>query len=364
MTISTESAQVKTAITDIYSSLEKMDSINLSQAKVYTDSKEELINVLESKIPALIKSMKESAGSEMKEQIEKATVDYDIFESKCKTELYRLAQVIAEKTSHSGNTAPERNLSKSDAIHLKKADPPTFSGREEDYLEFHRKWLAVVGPAHLPEEAEIDRLREALPKDAEEMLIGVTKLSAAWSILKKRYGDEDLIIVKLKNELKALSIPVGLDHETMINLTIKVRSLVTRLKQLKAAKALKYDAEFVAAIYFQLPERYKQEWLKFDKSAYDFKWSALLEFLEQSYDKAVEEKLLLATLTPPSGSIGLAAAVIESDSSRVSNVSGQVTDKDADRKERYEEARIKAGRCPIQLRTHLQDEMDKFIVAI
>ena len=125
--ISTESSQVKAAITDIYSSLEKLDSINLSQAKVYTDSKEELINVLESKIPALIKSMKESAGSEMKEQIEKATVDYDIFESKCKTELYRLAQVIAEKTSHSGSTASERNLSKSDAIHLKKADPPTVS---------------------------------------------------------------------------------------------------------------------------------------------------------------------------------------------------------------------------------------------
>ena len=142
--------------------------------------------------------------------------------------------------------------------------------------DFHRKWLAIVGPAKLPAEAEIDRMRDALPADARDMLTGVTNITKAWDILKKRYGDEDLIAVKLKNELKSLVIDSKLDHEKVIALVIKVRSLVTRLDQLKASKALRYDGEFVAAVYFQLPTRHKQDWLKFDKSAYKDKWSALM----------------------------------------------------------------------------------------
>ena len=47
--------------------------------------------------------------------------------------------------------------------------------------------------------------------------------------LKKRFGDEDLIAIKLKNELKSLVISAQQDHEKIIALVIKVRSLVTRL---------------------------------------------------------------------------------------------------------------------------------------
>ena len=43
-----------------------------------------------------------------------------------------------------------------------------FTGEETDYPEYTRKWLAVVGPAQLPEEAEVDSLRHALPRDASE----------------------------------------------------------------------------------------------------------------------------------------------------------------------------------------------------
>ena len=164
---------------------------------------------------------------------------------------------MAEKTSHSVSASPFKSDSGSEAIHLKKIDAPTFTGREEDCPEFYRKWVAIVGPAKLPEEAEVDRLRDALPEEAKDMLVGVSKIATAWDILKKRYGDEDLIAVKLKNELKALSITAALDHEKMISLVIKVRSIVSRLNLLKASKALKYDGEFVASVYFQLLDRHK-----------------------------------------------------------------------------------------------------------
>ena len=142
-------------------------------------------------------------------------------------------------------------------------------------------------PARLPEEAEVDRLKDSLPKDAREMLTGVNKTAKAWEILKKRFGDVDLIATKLKNELKCLSISAKEEHERVIVLVIKIRSLVSRLESLGASEALKYDGEFVSAVYFQLPDRQRNEWLKFDKSSYGHKWPALLAFLEEVYDRAV-----------------------------------------------------------------------------
>ena len=83
---------------------------------------------------------------------------------------------------------------------LKKVDPPQFSGEKIDYPEFFRKWNAIVGPANLPDEAEVDRLRDALPVNARDMLVCVNKISKAWEILNKRFGDKDVIETKLKKE--------------------------------------------------------------------------------------------------------------------------------------------------------------------
>jgi hypothetical protein len=284
-------------VDDTYKRLQSTQEINPSQAQVYKDLKDELMDVIDVKIPSLIKTITDLAGHTEEQSVIKLNQDFAAFEAKEKTRLYRLVQLIAEKTSAPQFSGHGRSSGRSEAVHLKKADPPTFSGQEVDFPEFYRKWLAIVGPARLPEEAEVDRLRDALPKEAEEMLTGVSKVSRAWDILRKRFGDEDLIATKLKNELKALTITVKLDHEKIISLVIKVRSLMTRLDTLKASEALKYDGEFVSAIYFQLPYRHKQEWLKFDKKSYGDKWSALMAFLEESYDNAVQEKLLLASLT-------------------------------------------------------------------
>ena len=148
----------------------------LSQAQVYKDLKADLISVIDSKIPILLKTMNDIANSEPacsvdKEELSKVNTQFDIFESSAKTKLYKMVQLLADKISHSFNPSSTGPSVKSEAIYLKKTDPPSFSGREEDYPEFYRKWAAIVSPARLPEEAEIDRLREAIPKEAEEMLI-------------------------------------------------------------------------------------------------------------------------------------------------------------------------------------------------
>ena len=236
-------------------------------------------------------------------------------------------------------------------------DPPRFSGNEVDYPEFHRKWLAVVVPARLPEEAEIDRFRDALPRDAKEMLTGVVKLSKAWDILKKRYGDEDLIAIKLKNELKGLVITEKADHEKIITLAIKIRSLVSRLESIKASEALKYDGEFISAIYFQLPERHKTKWLEFDASTFPNKWAALLAFLDVAYERAVKEKLLLASYTPAKevfvkkANAGLLATKVVEGGDEASTGAGEAQQL-ANQKKKLEEVRERVGKCPACFKEH------------
>ena len=299
--IKLESSQVTESLDETYKRLHSLDNINSGQCQAYTTLKNELIAVLDDKLPALIKSVLALAGPAEEKDVKRVEKEFAALESKEKPRLYQLSQVIAEKivdTSPSTSSSGRASAPKSETVHLKKMEPPKFSGCEVDFPEFHRRWLAIVVPANLCEEAEIDRLRDALPKEAKEMLTGVVKLSKAWDILKKRYGDEDLIATKLKNELKGLVISEKTDHEKIITLVVKIRSLVSRLESLKASEALKYDGNFISAVYFQLPDRHKTKWLEFDASLHSDKWAALNAFLETSYDHAVKEKLFLASYTP------------------------------------------------------------------
>ena len=351
--VNLESGQVTKSLDETYKNIQSVSGINLSQAQVYNNLTERLMFVIDTKIPALLKSVAGAKDVATKNKVIKSGVDFEAFEAQEKPRLYHLVQLIAQKTSHTqaASSSSDRPPSvRKESVHLKKMDPPTFSGQEVDFPEFHRKWLAVVVPAHLPEEAEIDRLRDSMPKDAKEMLTGVIKLTKAWEILTKRFGDKDLIATKLKNELKALSISEKYDHEKIIALVIKIRSLVSRLETVKASEALKYDGEFVAAVYFQLPERQKMKWLEFDSDKFDDKWAALIAFLDDAYEKAVKEKLLLACYTPVKdkkvnpGAGVLAAQVTDRSDESDHNVEHQ--------KKRMEEARERIGKCPVCNREH------------
>ena len=81
-------------------------------------------------------------------------------------------------------------------VYLEKSKPPKFSGEDLDFPEFKRKWLSQVNKANLPEETELDKLRDNIPKDAKDQLYGVVKLDEAWNILTKRFGDKQLISKK------------------------------------------------------------------------------------------------------------------------------------------------------------------------
>ena len=99
--------------------------------------------------------------------------------------------------------------------------------------------------AFLPEEAELDKLKDALPRDAKDQLYGVVSLVEAWKILTQRYGDKVLISKKLKGQLKSVQSIGKSDPEKVINLKIKDRNLVTRLESLGMGAALTHDSEYL-----------------------------------------------------------------------------------------------------------------------
>ena len=189
--------------------------------------------------------------------------------------------------------------SSSDKVLLAKSKPPFFKGDILEYPEFRRKWHALVKPAHLPAEAELDKLRDAVPKLAKDQLFGCTTVAEAWTILDKRFGNPDLLAKKLKDKLKNISADGASEPEKVINLQVKVKTLVMQLASLNLQDCLQHDSEFLGAVYNCLPSKYQDKWLDVDKSSN--KWTDMVSFLDKQYDKATEQLVLLGTIEKAEG---------------------------------------------------------------
>lgn len=195
-----------------------------------------------------------------------------------------VAKVVEEKPdlqhTHSGSSTSGGRPR--EQVFLEETKPPRFDGDDLEFPEFMRKWDSQVTKANLPEETELDKLRDAIPRDAKEQLYGVTKLEEAWNILTKRFGDEMVISQKLKNQLKGVQCTGKSDPEKVINLKIKVRNIVTRLETLGMG----------AAVYCALPDRHKLRWLEHPKTKDH--WKNMLGFQDKTYDMATHELALLS----------------------------------------------------------------------
>ena len=246
-------------------------------------------------------------------------------------------------------------------VYLEKSKPPRYRGDEVEYPEFRRKWLSIVSKANLPEESEVDKLRDSLPNDAKDQLYGVTTMAKCWEILDKRFGDPRIISMKLKSQLKNIKSEGKSDPDRVIHLTIKVRTIVTKLKALNKHDALLHDSEFLSAVYCALPSVDQRKWLEIKKSACH--WTDMMIFLDEAYDRATEELSLLSTYKADSEKKGkvvdskvvpktFAATVKKSDDA----------DSDDEQAVRRDKARIRSaefcGKCPVCTQPHTWTRSD------
>ena len=156
----------------------------------------------------------------------------------CSLMLIRKAKPVDDE-SKPLTASPSKDYEKpKEQVYLEKTKPPKFNGDDLEFAEFKRKWMSQVHKANLPEESELDKLRDNIPKEAKDQLYAVEKLDEAWKILSQRYGDKLVIGKKLKNQLKSIQTSGKSDPERIVNLKIKVRNIVSRLKTLEMDSTL------------------------------------------------------------------------------------------------------------------------------
>ena len=136
-------------------------------------------------------------------------------------------------------------------VDLKKSEPPKFNGNVIEFPEFKRKWKALVSKAGLPEESEVDKLKDAVTKEGKDTLFGATNMDEAWKRLDKIFGDPRIISNKLKNDLKNVKSEGKTDTEKIKNLKMKVDILVTQMKTQKCDSVLEADPEFLIQCVFR-----------------------------------------------------------------------------------------------------------------
>ena len=287
---------------------------------------------------------------------------YNLEASKIDSALLRVCTKIEESSysSSSGSSSNPAGTSRAvkEQVFLEKSKPPKFKGEEVDYPEFKRKWLSIVSKANLPEESEVDKLKDSIPSDAGDQLYGVTTTAKCWEILDKRFGDPRIISMKLKQQLKSIKSEGKSDPERVIGLSIKVRTIVTKLEAIKKQDALLHDSEFLSAVYYALPSVDQRKWLETKKI--DCHWTAMMQFLEEAYDRATEELSLLSTYRADSDVKTRVQDIKPLSKSFAAYVTQDEGGEDVD--EKREKARKRSedfcGKCPVCSQAHTWTRAD------
>ena len=106
------------------------------------------------------------------------------------------------------STIPGSQIKPREQVQLEKTKPPKFNGEDIEFPEFQRKWTSLVTKANLPEETELDKLRDNIPKEAKEQLFGVKKVKNSNYILVQ--DGENGCIRWMKRLGKSGSVRLGL----------------------------------------------------------------------------------------------------------------------------------------------------------
>ena len=130
--ITLESGQVTKSIDETFKRLQSLGGINPNQSQVYSNLQQQLMGVIDEKIPALISTLTGLVGDDNQGYVKKTNLEFSVFENQEKTRLYQLVQLIAEKTSFSQAAYPGRPAApRGEPIHLKKVEQEVWGYRLE-----------------------------------------------------------------------------------------------------------------------------------------------------------------------------------------------------------------------------------------
>ena len=163
-------------------------------------------------------------------------------------------------------------------------------------MEWKKRWVSQVSSHNPPNEFELDLLKQNIPDEGRKKLFGCDSLATAWRLLDKMYGDNKLIIQKLKSKLRNLKPKSKESHEIVIEIANEVEYLVKRLRLLGACSVLSIDIDFLNSIYKHLPEIHRQKWDDFDQTDFPNEWPAFMSFCHDIYEKAINKRTRMESL--------------------------------------------------------------------
>ena len=270
------------------------NSIGSSQGQAFRGSLHDISSRMDDKLQKLYEQLLKLLRDEEVETFQTEFLEF-INMQRARIDSIEMAIVAKTKEAPVAAFAGRSGHSGSGHTYLKKVEPPKFSGDLLDFPEFKRRWHANVTRENLEEESELDRLRDNIPDTAKKMLIGEKSLESAWKILTKLYGNKTMIANKLKGKLKNIKSSGDEDHDIVIGLAVEVKSIVKNLTELKMQDMLKYDDEYLSAIFRAMPSQTRNDWLKYDKDKFDSVWEAMEKFLEEAHEIATNTKVLLSS---------------------------------------------------------------------
>ena len=101
------------------------------------------------------------------------------------------------------------------------------------FSEFKRNFQALVEAQGYEDEVCLLYLRDALPKDLDYLMVGVTKMGVAWERLEDRYGDRQLRVRALYDKLLKVDLR-GKEYERLERLHFEVENACVMAAQLGA----------------------------------------------------------------------------------------------------------------------------------
>ena len=148
-------------------------------------------------------------------------------------------------------------------FHLPRAELPKFTGKLTDWPEFYRCFRAMADHQYSPP-IYLMQLKSKLTKEGQNLLAGVTDVDQAWEVLQGYFGDHQMMIATVIEELLATKLSSPSQHKNLEQLCQAVQAAISALKTVGGEEYLQHDQRLVAALVSKLPSSSCQEWDRFN----------------------------------------------------------------------------------------------------
>ena len=119
--------------------------------------------------------------------------------------------------------------------YIKKLEPPTFTGKVEDWPEFRSVWQDLL--SDMPESIQIQHFKTKIPEADAKRVAGVKSMTEMWRRLEKVYGDTELNIITVKTNLENLTPKSSQDFKRILEVYEAIETAVFLVDEQVGTKA-------------------------------------------------------------------------------------------------------------------------------